>query len=118
MVYTKDDKCLGIEVSRSLGDILGHEIGISCEPDVFEKELNNEDYFIVIGTNEIWNVKKNSEIMEFIFNKIENNDKDKCSRLLVEECWQKKEEKNLIENKYDIEDMVCIIDFINIKKSG
>ena len=116
MIHTKNDKCLGIEISRSLGDIFGHEIGISCEPDVFEKELNNEDCFIVIGNNGIFNIMKNNEIMEFIFNKIEINEKNNCSRLLVEKCRKKWEEKNLIENKYDIEDLACIIDFINIKK--
>ena len=117
MIYTKEDKCLGIEISRSLGDIFGHEIGVSCEPDIFEKELNNEDCFIVIGNNEIWNIMNNSEIKEFIFNKMETNDKIKCSKLLVQECRQKWEERNLIENKYDIEDLACIIDFINIKKA-
>ena len=116
MIYTKNDKCLGIDISRSLGDIFGHEIGVSCEPDVFEKELNNEDCFIVIGNNGIWNIMKNNEIMEFIFNKMENHDKSECSRLLIEECRKKWEEKNLIENKFDIEDLACIIDFINIKK--
>ena len=116
MIYTKNDKCLGINISRSLGDICGHEIGVSCEPDVFEKELNNEDCFIVIGNNGIWNIMKNNEIIEFIFNKMENNDKNECSRLLVEECRKKWEEKNLIENKFDIEDLACIIDFIKIKK--
>ena len=117
MIHTKNDECLGIEISRSLGDIFGHEIGVSCEPDVFEKELNDEDCFIVIGNYGIFNLMKNNEIIEFIFNKIEINDKNKCSRLLVEECRQKWEEKNLIENKYDIEDLACIIDFINIKKN-
>ena len=117
MIYTKEDKCLGIEISRSLGDIFGHEIEVSCEPDIFEKELNNEDCFIVIGNNEIWNIMNNSEIKEFIFNKMETNDKIKCSKLLVQECRQKWEERNLIENKYDIEDLACIIDFINIKKA-
>ena len=53
MIHTKNDKCLGIEISRSLGDTVGHEIGISCEPDVFEKELNNEDCLIVIGNSGI-----------------------------------------------------------------
>ena len=118
MLYTKNNNCLQIEISRSLGDTFGHEIGVSCEPDVFEKELNNEDCFIVIGNSGIWNIMKNNEVMEFIFNKMETNDKSNCSKLLIQECWQKWEEKNLAENKYDIEDLACIIDFINIKKSG
>jgi protein phosphatase/protein phosphatase 1L len=118
MIYAKNDNCLHIEISRSLGDTFGHEIGVSCEPDVFEKELNNEDRFIAIGNSRIWNIMKNNEVMEFIFNKMETNDKNNCSRLLIQECWQKWEEKNLAENKYDIEHLACIINFINIKQSG
>ena len=84
MIYAKNDNCLHIEISRSLGDTLGHEIGVSCEPDVFEKELDNEDCFIAIGNSGVWNIMKNSEVMEFIFNKIENNDKSNYSRLLID----------------------------------
>ena len=61
---------------------------------------------------------KNSEAMEFIFNKMETNDNSNCSRLLIQECWQKWEQKNLAENKYDIEDLAFMIYFINIKQSG
>lgn len=53
MLYTKNNNCLQIEISRSLGDTFGHEIGVSSEPDVFEKELNNEDCLIVIGNSGI-----------------------------------------------------------------
>ena len=44
----------------------------------------NEDCFIAIGNSGVWNIMKNSEVMEFIFNKIENNDKSNYSRLLID----------------------------------
>ena len=36
-VYRKNDEVPGLAVSRSIGDIVAHEVGVSCEPEIFEK---------------------------------------------------------------------------------
>ena len=41
-VYRKNDEVPGLAVSRSIGDIVAHEVGVSCEPEIFEKELDSE----------------------------------------------------------------------------
>ncbi|MCQ2821310.1 MAG: protein phosphatase 2C domain-containing protein [archaeon] len=50
-VYRKNDDVPGLAVARSIGDVVAHEVGVSCEPEVFEKELDADDHFIIIGSD-------------------------------------------------------------------
>ena len=76
------------------------------------------------------------EVVGFIFQKMETN-RDKCAILLAEECRNRWELINLYKQKYinemnlnqeqnktknnrnniiDIDDITCVIDFLNIEK--
>ena len=78
------------------------------------------------------------EVVGFVFQKMETESKEMCSKLLAEECRNRWEVLNLFKQKYimeinsnkdgeikdknaqhnsfDIDDITCIIDFINIEK--
>ena len=135
-VYRKNDEVPGLAVSRSIGDIVAHEVGVSCEPEIFEKELDSDDHFIVIGSDGIWDAMSSCEVVGFIFQKMESQ-KSKCAQLLAEECRNRWELLNMYKQKYlmemdinqdqnksrssknniiDIDDITCIIDFLNIEK--
>ena len=137
-VFRKNDEVPGLAVARSIGDIVAHEVGVSCEPEVFEKELDSDDHFIVIGSDGIWDSMSSCEVVGFVFQKMETEGKEICSRLLAEECrnrWEvlnlfkqkyimeinsgkdgEMKDKNASHNNFDIDDITCIIDFINIEK--
>ena len=137
-VFRKNDEVPGLAVARSIGDIVAHEVGVSCEPEVFEKELDSDDHFIVIGSDGIWDSMSSCEVVGFVFQKMETESKEMCSKLLAEECRNRWEVLNLFKQKYimeinsnkdgeikdknaqhnsfDIDDITCIIDFINIEK--
>ena len=135
-VYRKNDEVPGLAVSRSIGDIVAHEVGVSCEPEIFEKELDSDDHFIVIGSDGIWDAMSSCEVVGFIFQKMESQ-KSKCAQLLAEECRNRWELLNMYKQKYlmemdinndqnkskssknniiDIDDITCVIDFLNIEK--
>ena len=135
-VYRKNDEVPGLAVSRSIGDVVAHQVGVSCEPEIFEKELDSDDHFIVIGSDGVWDAMSSCEVVGFIFQKMETN-KDKCAVLLCEECRNRWELINLYKQKYimemnlnqdqnktknnrnniiDIDDITCVIDFLNIEK--
>jgi len=135
-VYRKNDEVPGLAVSRSIGDIVAHEVGVSCEPEIFEKELDSDDHFIVIGSDGVWDAMSSCEVVGFIFQKMETH-KEQCATLLAEECRNRWELLNLYKQKYlteldleennnksknpknnmiDIDDITCVIDFLNIEK--
>ena len=135
-VFRKNDEVPGLAVARSIGDIVAHEVGVSCEPEVFEKELDSDDHFIVIGSDGVWDAMSSCEVVGYIFQKMETN-KEQCAILLAEECRNRWELINLYKQKYimemnlndeqnktknsknniiDIDDITCVIDFLNIEK--
>ena len=101
-VYRKNDEVPGLAVSRSIGDIVAHEVGVSCEPEIFEKELDSDDHFIVIGSDGIWDAMSSCEVVGFIFQKMESQ-KSKCAQLLAEECRNRWELLNMYKQKYLME---------------
>lgn len=44
----------GLSTSRSLGDLLAHEIGVTSEPGVKILELTQKDLFVLIGSQGIY----------------------------------------------------------------
>lgn len=136
-VFRKNDDVPGLAVARSVGDLVAHEVGVSCDPEVFEKELDADDHFIVIGSDGIWDAMSSCEVVGYIFNKMEES-KELCAKMLAEECRNRWEVLNLFKQKYilelnagkdgenelkdkndtmiDIDDITCVIAFINIEK--
>ena len=50
-VYSKNDEGPGLAVSRSLGDLFGHTVGVSNIPEASYKLLEEHDMFICIGSD-------------------------------------------------------------------
>jgi integrin-linked kinase-associated serine/threonine phosphatase 2C len=90
-IYSLNDDGPGMAVSRTIGDIFGHTVGVSADPEVSFKELDTEDKFIVIASDGVWDVMNSSEAVGFIFEK-EKTSKEKIAEDLVNECrlrWEK-----------------------------
>ena len=46
----------GVGITRSLGDYLGHKIGMTSEPVVGATKINKNNKFLIIATRAVWNV--------------------------------------------------------------
>jgi len=54
-VYAKNARYPGLNMSRCLGDLMGHaECGITCEPEVCERQLAPEDTHILLCSDGVW----------------------------------------------------------------
>lgn len=141
-VFRKNDDIPGLAVTRSIGDIVAHECGVSCDPEILEKSLNSNDQFIVVASDGVYDVLSSSEVVGFIFEAMdkfgEDHDKNNIAQMLCEECRRRWEALNMFKLKYvlstdkskdkdkkardkdgglqDIDDITCIIDFITVDK--
>jgi len=97
-VFKKNDELPGLAVSRSLGDIVAHECGVISEPEIIEKEIDPDDCFVVIGSDGIWDSMSSTEVVGFIFDKMEGK-KELVAKILVEECRNRWEILNLYKQK-------------------
>lgn len=65
-VWQKDTNHPGLAMSRSIGDIVGHEIGVVCTPSVVSlKRREDLDYFFVAGSDGLWDVMENQEVVDY-----------------------------------------------------
>jgi serine/threonine protein phosphatase PrpC len=137
-VFKKNEEAPGLAVSRSLGDLVGHECGVISEPEVIEKELDQDDAFVVIASDGVWDSMTSTEVVGYIFEKMEQK-KEYTATWLVDECrnrWdllnlyrqkffqeflQSKESntdgsqksKDERQNMHDVDDITAVIHFIN-----
>jgi integrin-linked kinase-associated serine/threonine phosphatase 2C len=61
-----DDEGPGLAVARTLGDLHGHKIGISHEPEIEIWAIEPNDVFVVLGSDGVWDVMSSAEAVGFI----------------------------------------------------
>lgn len=138
-VFKKNDESPGLAVSRSVGDIVGHECGVISEPEIIEKEVEAEDLFVLIGSDGIWDAMNSTEVVGLIMDRMETK-KELVVKTLVEECRNRWEILNLykqrtlvelyqskdsgdtsnkhkdgIQNILDIDDITAVIHYFNFE---
>jgi serine/threonine protein phosphatase PrpC len=77
-VYQRTRMFPGLEVTRSFGDLLGHHIGVSSEPDVIVHDIKGEDLFMTIATESVWDTLKPEDISEIL---TENGTEVSCDKI-------------------------------------
>ena len=66
-VWKVENMYPGIAMSRSLGDKLAHEVGVISTPILTQRTLKEgEDFFIVIGSDGVWDMMENQEVCDFV----------------------------------------------------
>ena len=56
----------GLSISRSLGDLLAHHIGVTSEPDVRVEEIQQSDKFMTIATDGVWSHIEAEDVGEIV----------------------------------------------------
>lgn len=86
----------GLAVARSLGDLVGHECGISEIPQISFKVIDSQDEFIVIGSDGIFDVMNSVEIIGYVFERLDEVGRERIAEEIVEECRK----RWMVINKY------------------
>ncbi|KAJ6924685.1 protein phosphatase 2C 22 isoform X1 [Populus alba x Populus x berolinensis] len=69
---------------------------LSAEPELMSRQLTEEDEFIIIGCDGIWDVFRSQNAVDFARRRLqEHNDPVKCSKDLVDEALKRKSGDNL-----------------------
>ena len=85
----------GLAMSRSIGDTQAKKIGVIYNPDLFEYTLIDENKFIIIGTDGLWDNIGNEEAVKLVGEYYEMKDKaENAARALVEKARQAVIERN------------------------
>ena len=65
-IYVRARMYPGLSISRSLGDLLAHHIGVTSRPDVIVQDIHSSDKFMAIASEGVWSHLESDELGEII----------------------------------------------------
>lgn len=109
-VWMPDKNSPGLAMSRSLGDSSVHSIGVSSEPDIFERILGEDDEFIVLGSDGLFEFLSNQDVVSIAGDHL-GNPKAACEELIstARSRWARVIIK---QNQQIIDDISCIVVYL------
>ena len=75
----------GLNVSRSLGDIIAHSAGVSAQPEFTHTKLDKKDLFLILATDGVWEWTSSQEAVDIV-----SQDDDAESVRFHAEFWLRK----------------------------
>ena len=94
-VWVKDEEVPGLAMTRSFGDRVAATVGVMSEPEIKEFTFCEEDKFMIIASDGVWEFISSQECINMIKNFYEKNDLKGCCEYLYQESskrWLKEEE--------------------------
>jgi serine/threonine protein phosphatase PrpC len=71
-VWSADNTSSGLAMSRSLGDCMAQNYGVSSDPEIMQVELKSTDKFVILGSDGLWEYVQNQEAVELVRAKLES----------------------------------------------
>ena len=110
-VWLKNQNIPGLAMSRSLGDIVAHSVGVEWEPEIKEFQLQKEDKMLVVASDGLWEFLSNKQVLDIIlpFYKNDNKHPEKAIEKLIQKStakWTKEEGV--------VDDTTIILVYLNI----
>jgi len=62
----EDEEGPGIAITRTLGDFAAKRVGLISEPEIQYLELTEQDQFIIVASDGVWEVMSSGEAVGFI----------------------------------------------------
>ncbi|GFR39840.1 hypothetical protein Agub_g335 [Astrephomene gubernaculifera] len=92
----------GLAMSRALGDVLAHQVGVTSEPDHTVMELTPQDKFIVLASDGVWEFISSKEAVDII---AQYDSAEEACRQLVDEAYQ----RWLTEEEGVVDDITAVV---------
>ena len=94
-VWIKEEEVPGLAMTRSFGDRVAATVGVMSEPEIKEFKFEEEDKFMIIASDGIWEFISSQECINIIKDFYDKNDLKGCCEYLYQESskrWLKEEE--------------------------
>ena len=94
-VWIKEEEIPGLAMTRSFGDRVAATVGVMSEPEIKEFDFDENDKYMIIASDGIWEFISSQECIDIIQKYYENNDLKGCCEFLYQESskrWLKEEE--------------------------
>uniref|UniRef100_A0A7S4BIT3 PPM-type phosphatase domain-containing protein n=1 Tax=Chrysotila carterae TaxID=13221 RepID=A0A7S4BIT3_CHRCT len=88
-VWKGDEGRPGLPLSRSIGDSLAKEVGVTSDPHITEMKLEAQDRFLIIGTGGVWKVLTPQEAVDLVANQ---HDAKQAAKKVIDEAKRRWEQ--------------------------
>lgn len=107
-VFSRGDDVLpGLAMSRSLGDLYAHSVGVSPEPVLNTHTLGERDLFMILATDGLWDIMANEEAADFVERYRGARDRHvSCAEALTLEA---QERWKALHDEAIVDDISCVI---------
>lgn len=102
-VWLKDENLPGLAMSRSFGDQLAASVGTTCEPEIYDYDLEHEDKFLFVASDGVWEFLSSLDILNIIKDYYDSNDSKACCEYIL------KQSSNIWINKEGVIDDISMI---------
>jgi len=92
----------GLAMSRALGDVLAHQVGVTSEPDHSIVEIQPQDKFIVLASDGVWEFISSKEAVDIV---AQYDSAEESCRQLVDEAYQ----RWLTEEEGVVDDITAVV---------
>ena len=107
-VWLKTEDVPGLAMSRSFGDDVAHTVGVIAQPEIFEYNFVNEDKFVLLASDGIWEFISSDECVNIVKDYYLKDDIEGALSYLYKES-----SKRWIMEEEVIDDITLIILFLN-----
>jgi len=73
-------------MSRSIGDTIAHDFGVSSEPEFSRHHLTENDKFLIVASDGIWDVISSEEAVKIVGKALDKDKRDTCCDTLINEA--------------------------------
>jgi len=96
-------------MTRSFGDKCAADVGVIAEPEILELNLCEQDKFIVLASDGVFEFLTNEDVISIVAPHYKNNSAEKAAEALIRESLRRwKKEENVVD------DITCIIIFLSL----
>jgi len=114
-IYAKNGRYPGLNMSRCLGDLLGHaDAGVSCEPEVSEHLITDEDHILFLCSDGVWEFISAQEAADIVHACPPNKAMQGADKL-AKEAWDRwiKEEGGAV-----VDDITAVLIYLHHVDQG
>jgi len=103
-VWLRDQDVPGLAMTRSIGDFVAASVGVSCVPEVWTRTVADEDRFIILASDGVWEFISSQEAVDMVSN---TRSPEQACKILTDEAtkrWHREEEV--------VDDITAIVIFL------
>ncbi|KAL4506865.1 hypothetical protein ABPG72_001286 [Tetrahymena utriculariae] len=101
----------GLAMTRSMGDKVGVQAGVIADPEFEEMEITEEDKFMVVASDGVWEYLSDQEVIKLVGQFYERGLVEQAAEKLITESTNAWKRESLVRD-----DITCIVVFFNHKK--